>query len=335
MKLRAGFSLLELLVAVMVASLLTSMLFFAYTQLQKGMMRFDIFIARHAAVELVERVMSRDLMGSCVPLTVLEQQQKEKQKKDAESQESDAQKKQTIESVFVAKVNNELTTSLTFISNNNLSSYVIEGITDPKPWLSRVTYKLEKETKGTYRLLRQQSHDLAIDSKQPWFPLAEQISSFSLVLVRYEKDDQGVYTAVERSEWDSNNPEKDDNGFVYLPDLIIVRLSFAKKMIGSGRSYSFAIPLFARPALLTKQQKQLDAAEEQKKKPNQTLPSDQKKESQERGAPQQQQPANSMQPGLPERSEKTAETARVDIMRLFIHDGSQQQPSTRRSDAVA
>lgn len=337
MKLRNGFSLLELLVAVMVASLLTGLLFFAYAQLQKGMLRFDIFIQRHSSIELLERVISRDLMGVCVPLTVLEQAQK-KQKKNDDKKESNEKKKEVIQSVFVVKANQELTTSLTCISNNNLSSYVIEGITDLKPWLSRISYTLEKEAKGTYRLLRRQSHDLAVENKETAFPLAHDISSFSMTLVRFDKEEDGEITMVERAEWDSNNPEKNNDGLLYVPDLIVVKVSFAKKMIGAARSYSFVVPIFARPGLLVKQQpteqpdkqKQTPAQQQQQADAQKQAPAD-KKSPLQNGIPE--QPVGTTgQPGLPPQPQQNqGSPAPFNLNQFLSNELSQNKSSEKES----
>lgn len=248
MKARAGFTLVELLVATFVASLLLGLLFTVYAQVRSGTTRFDAFTQQHTSLALLESIVVRDVSGACVPLSVLYDGQQKKEKKSVEQGEQP----KTITAIFKAVATDKLTHSFTCITNNQLASYRIKGMGKPKPWFLRISYKLENDTKvkGTYRLMRQEAVDLQETSSAPWYELVSGIKQFELTFVSYEEQEgeQKTWKMTKHQEWnsDDNDPEDEKN---YLPDLIVIRVVFARRSSFTGQTYECVIPLLAKTAL--------------------------------------------------------------------------------------
>jgi len=179
---RAGFTLIEMLLAVVVVSLLTGLLFTVLFQTNRAVRTVDTIVDGHSKAILVQQLMVRDLAGAYIPVQYVWQQQEEKaRQKQIEEQKKKEQKAtnalatQTNEKppapvprltkVFYGDARDTMMHELTFITTNPLPSYWDGKVGKAKPRIARVTYRLQQDEqrareKPVYTLMREESFDL-------------------------------------------------------------------------------------------------------------------------------------------------------------------------------
>lgn len=175
-----GFVLIELVVATLIAGIISGVLLLALSQSSRIQASIDKAIAMSERVAIVANQLEKDLAGAFVPLQA--ESKKEGQSQQATQTESanktDTQKKSTekekdlqpdkkkeqkpLEKIFQGTNKDGMLDVLTFITNNPLTVFVGKDVGIVKPKVVRVQYTLKQdvENKNSYSLFRQESNEL-------------------------------------------------------------------------------------------------------------------------------------------------------------------------------
>jgi prepilin-type N-terminal cleavage/methylation domain-containing protein len=187
-----GFSLVELLIASLIASILSGLLMSAIYQINRFVPVIDSTTAIYENIALINAQLERDLSGVTAPnewyLRQKKPQQKnaaskQDQKKEDEEEQAEenaaagapAKQQRPLEKIFYSTNKGGMLDQLTFITTNPLQIYWGAKSGSAKPRVARVRYLL-KEEKPTpknpaksYTLVRQESAKLdvsALDNKE-------------------------------------------------------------------------------------------------------------------------------------------------------------------------
>jgi prepilin-type N-terminal cleavage/methylation domain-containing protein len=169
---KAGFSLIEVLIASTVATLLSIALFLSWGQVQKSAVKVDNTMNVTDRILLLQRQCEQDFMGICLPISrPYTKPEKEESAAPAEGQEK-KEKPKVVERVFYAttQTGDNLET-LTFLTNNAMQIYWSAGQVGgahPRPRIARVQYTLKKDESKkektiSYTLYRQEKYTLDPD----------------------------------------------------------------------------------------------------------------------------------------------------------------------------
>jgi len=214
-----GFTLLELIVGTLVASMIGSLLLTALYQSSRVQRSVNALFDTSLRVGLVSYQLEQDLCGAFIPTQARikdgaqdeEQQESAAQKNDAKKVDNKKENDQAngaskekkskpaekpIEKIFYSINKGPVFESMTFITNNPLVVYVGKDVGTVKPKLVRVQYQLKvdetREQKDSFILFRQESNDI---------DLAKYGSPRSYELIRGIKDMSITYTArIEKKE---------------------------------------------------------------------------------------------------------------------------------------
>jgi prepilin-type N-terminal cleavage/methylation domain-containing protein len=166
---KAGFSLIEVLIAATVASLVSIALFLLWGQIQKSAVRVDNTMSVTDRILLLQRQCEQDFMGICLPVS---RPYAKPEKEESATGDDKKEKPKIVERVFYAttQTGDNLET-LTFLTNNVLQVYWSAGQVGgahPRPRIARVQYTLKKdeskkEKTVSYTLYRQEKYTLDPD----------------------------------------------------------------------------------------------------------------------------------------------------------------------------
>jgi prepilin-type N-terminal cleavage/methylation domain-containing protein len=170
---KAGFSLIEVLIASTVATLVSVALFLSWGQVQKSAVRVDNTMSVTDRILLLQRQFEQDFMGICVPISwpYTKPEKEESAVADDEKKEPGQKKEKPkiVEQVFYAttQTGDNLET-LTFLTNNPMQVYWSDRAGGARPRIARVQYTLKKdeskkEKAVSYTLYRQEKYTLDLD----------------------------------------------------------------------------------------------------------------------------------------------------------------------------
>jgi len=157
-----GFTLLEVMIATAIASVLSVSLFVALRQTMGFQRATDTIVDAYSKAAVIQNQMERDFMGFFVPI----------QAYDLASTATPApgaapkKKIEQIDRIFFAPRGKEQFQLLSFITTNAMQVYWGKTVGEPKPLVARVVYRLveqkpeTKEEEISYTLQRQESAHL-------------------------------------------------------------------------------------------------------------------------------------------------------------------------------
>lgn len=157
---KAGFSLIELLLATAVASLLSVALFTSFYQTHRVVDATDNTIDVYSKAALLQYQLEKDFSGTFIPTQAFALPASSV--KGAVKRE----KKELLKKVFFATQKDKNLTTITCITNNPLQVHGDSDSGKPKPSVARVVYQLVDETKEremqkrSYKLMRQEDNVL-------------------------------------------------------------------------------------------------------------------------------------------------------------------------------
>lgn len=172
-KLTSGFTIIEILLVIVISALLSNLLYIAFDQARKSVVKIDNIIDSDEALLLFYNQLDKDISAAFVPQALLDQnkpdQNKDEKKKnilqnktqlapiDQNIDKNKEQDKNKIEKIFFSQSNNENLSFLTFVTTNSLSNY-----NNPSAHIVRIVYKLEPVAgeDNNYKLLRQELSDI-------------------------------------------------------------------------------------------------------------------------------------------------------------------------------
>jgi prepilin-type N-terminal cleavage/methylation domain-containing protein len=266
---RAGFTLLEVLLVLAIVGIMGTMLFTSLTQINLGSRVADSMIDDSERALLLHQQLEKDFMGVMIPVgAVFEEEEKDKskpseQKAPAQSKATTQEKKEkakVVTKVFFANMKDTNLDTLTFITNNPLQVFWSEKVGKLKPLIGRVVYRLvpEKNVKNLFTLKRQESSELQFDAYKIGgtkeireFAVVEGIQSLSIeysyVLEPKEKEEKKKEEKSKREvktekEWNSDDKEqKKKRDGKEFPDWITVKFVLWDEAREKTQEYEFKI----------------------------------------------------------------------------------------------
>ncbi len=190
---KKGFILIELLIATLIAGMISVLLLTALQQTNKFQAVIDDNIDIYTRATIFHRQLEKDIMGAFVPVQAYKQLTNDKK-----------QKKPPLDYVFYSINRDKRLDILTFITTNPLAVYWGAKAGSAKPRVARVVYQLqpEDEKKTSFILFRQEGSELAFahyKKDNPKAPRAYQ-------LINGIKDLSVTYTIVEEQEDPNKKP---------------------------------------------------------------------------------------------------------------------------------
>ncbi len=278
----SGFTLIEILIATMIAAILSGFVFGLVKQMSRATVAVDSSVDIFMRAALVQRIIEKDVSGVCVPFTALPQEEPKKQQQQkpatppapgapkaqpAAQQENKEQKKAPeITKLFYAVGKGELIDLMTFITNNPLQTYGATIGDNPKPRLARVVYRLKQrnDTKAehpVYVLMRQESYELDFEKFKegggiPEFEVIDNISSFecTFILLETEEDKNGKKKSelVESPDWDHEKAkgEKQEPDERRVPHAVTITVEIGDAPMKTMKTFEFTVPIV--PDFMTK-----------------------------------------------------------------------------------
>ncbi len=249
---RKGFVLLEVMVASLIAALLSTSLLTTIVQVNRLQETVSTITSVYGRIAILQNQMERDIMGAFVPAQVDLIQTTTERK---------AEKVKPITKVFYGKNAGGRLDVLTCITSNPLQIYF--GIKDRKlkPRVARVVYRLEpdKRRKNSFVLMRQEGRQLMFDAYKKdaqgamrSYEMIDGIQSFSVqyISVEQKKSADGTMqrTYKKQNSWDSLKPQTDPKKRrepVRLPNLIELQVALWDSAYKVTRSFTVVIPIMA------------------------------------------------------------------------------------------
>jgi len=153
---KAGFTLIEVLLATAIASIAGLLLTNAMFQVQRTRARVDQYTDLFSRAALLQHQLARDISGAFIPVEA-------DLKSTATAQGAKASaKKKSIDKVFYGVNEGGQLGILSFVTNNPMQMYWGEQVGKPQPKIARVVYRLERDKahKDSYILFRQGNSEL-------------------------------------------------------------------------------------------------------------------------------------------------------------------------------
>lgn len=186
---KSGYILLEILISVAIASVVSSGLIMAFYQINRTNEKVNDIIVINTRINIMNYQFERDISGVCVPIMEMvasstpqdnKNQSNEKSDEHAtddtqqadqnktQSTRHDDQENQRIQKSFYGVSKGENIELFTFITNNPLLTYWGPQAGSPIIHLVRVTYTVEPDgqTKNSYTLYRHESSELTYKNDQ-------------------------------------------------------------------------------------------------------------------------------------------------------------------------
>ncbi len=249
---RKGFALLEVMIASLIAALLSTGLLTTIAQMNRVQETVSTITSVYGRVAILQNQMERDLMGAFVPTQVDLIQTTTERK---------TEKVKPIDKVFYGKMAGGRLDVLSFITNNPLQIYF--GIKDSKlkPRVARVLYRLVPDVrrKNSFVLMRQEGRQLAFSAYKKdaegamrSYEMIDGIQSLSVQYITVEQkktDDAKVPMRLiykKQKSWDSQKAQTDPKKRkepVRLPNFVELQVALWDSTYKSTRSFTMVIPI--------------------------------------------------------------------------------------------
>lgn len=279
-----GFSLIEVLVAMFIASMLAIILFSVFFQSNRTVKIIDNIIDIDMQAVVATHQLEKDISGAFVPRSKKKQKKKEEeppQEQKVEDSEPKFQEKKSppqkpLQKIFYGVQKDNMFGLLTFISSNSLATYWSDRVGSARPKIVRVIYKLEEDSesegdKKSYRLMRKESPHLDFkkaheDQKNHSYELVSGIKSMDLEYISIEEDrdpeneQAPPKKSVQQSKvWNKEKEEQGEEGKTKkvkkIPNYVRVTFLLWDNQKESSQSFTVMIPIFAQPLPLQKKKK--------------------------------------------------------------------------------
>lgn len=325
---KSGFSLIEVLIAATVASLLTIALFLSWGQIQKSAVKVDNTMSLTDRALLLQRQCEQDFMGICLPISRPYTKPEKEESAAPAAADDKKEKPKVVERVFYAttQTGDNLET-LTFLTNNPMQVYWSDRAGGARPRIARVQYTLKKDEskKGktvSYTLYRQEKYTLDLDdfNKEG----KDGVRSYALITgikelkvtywqevqtkkqeetLRQAQGDRGEKSKIVKdvkkiSVWDLEKEKPAKDVFIRpIPIMIKIELSLWDMQKKKAYPYVAMIPV---PIYVPNPEEEQKKKEPQAKSVLSQLPIPERLKKQDGGAqPQPQAPGAPATPGLP------------------------------------
>lgn len=261
---RAGFTLIEVLIATAIASILGASLFYSYHQTNKVVTYMTDYVDIFSAAILVDHQLSKDVAGSFIPVQAIPPKKKPTQKEGQEQTqelraEEEQQKKPVLKDPFISNNHGQNMSMFSFITNNPMRIFWGKKSGEPKPSIARVVYTLQEDKtapkdKPRFTLYRQEGPDLNLapytkkESSFERYQIADNIKACTLKFVVRVEPEEGKEGKVEFktfTDWQLGKDEKDLRAKVKIPDEVSMQLTLWDTKQQQDRSFVFNIQIVA------------------------------------------------------------------------------------------
>lgn len=255
-----GFTLLELLISITIASLISALVFNIFTQQRNTLHTVDVHEDIDVTTAIMLRQLAHDLAGVWQPISVTEKQKSNEGESSASGTFAQGGKVRELTfkpmtGAFVASQKNSQLHELTFITENPLHRFVSPlPYIPPKPQMVRVTYEFNNK-----QLLRSES---VINIQSPGqitktnpIVVADNISSIVCSFI-YTITTDAEPKVEELPTWDSNqffaaldtlktkkNATIEIPKIPPLPSMVKLRVSLWDKLKTRQYTYSYLMPI--------------------------------------------------------------------------------------------
>jgi prepilin-type N-terminal cleavage/methylation domain-containing protein len=255
---KKAFTLIEILIATAIASLLATSLFYAYYQTNKMVTFTSDYIDFFNTAILVDRQFTKDVSGAFIPVQAVkvkkakQQEQKAEQKTDQKKQ-NESEEQPLLKDPFVSKGKDQLQL-FSCITNNPMRIYWGKKSGGPQPAIARVVYTLQEDkqapkNKPRFALYRQEGIELALapytkkESVIERYLIADNIKECTLTFFVIDEKEKEGREIIEFSEWRVGKDEKDLRSKVKVPNAVRLDLTLWNKAQTRERSFSFSLQL--------------------------------------------------------------------------------------------
>lgn len=269
---KSGFSLIEILVAVAISSIVAWTLFFSFSQTQKSADLIEQMLSIDPKIMTLSNQFEKDITGVFVPKYWFpkeeskesdnkQSEKKEESKKDLNSKPGQRipvkkEEYKKIDKVFFSSNEQSNLKEITFITCNPLQTY-----NNYKPRIVRILYKLvpDEENKNSYKLLRKESLNLDFakinEEKNIEYELASGIKSLSLSFIYPEEEKKDSKEEAKKTE-EKNKKEikyktleiwnKDENKDVPdIPQYVVLKVSLWDLSLQEDYNFEIIYQIFA------------------------------------------------------------------------------------------
>ncbi len=248
----SGFTIIELIIAITIASMLAIVLFSSFYQTNRTSLDVNNMISFDLRASILQNQLEKDINGAFIPNieTIKEKVEEKKQqpekkgeteKKETEQKKiKEEEKPQQLEKVFYSINKEKNLNELTLITCNPLQVYGQQV-----PRIARVIYKLKENDKNSFKLVRQESLDLnyknAIKSLE--FELADNIKSLSIEYFYSQdsKEEEKERKFKKVNQWG----QKDQKINVKLPMFVNIKLELWDASLKKIQPFEFTYQIFA------------------------------------------------------------------------------------------
>lgn len=262
---KAGFTLIEVLIATAIASILGASLFYSFYQTDKVVTYMTDYVDIFSAAILVDHQLSKDVAGAFIPVQAIAPKKKPKQKQEQgqaqelpEKEEQQA-KKPILKDPFTSQNRGSNMSMFSFITNNPMRVFWGKKSGEPKPSIARVVYTLHEDkdapkNKPRFILYRQEGADLNLgsytkkESSFERYQIASNIKACTLKFVVGVEPEEGKEGPIEFktfNDWQLGKGEKDLRFKVKIPDEVTMQLTLWDSRQLQDRQFTFTIPVVA------------------------------------------------------------------------------------------
>lgn len=305
---KSGFSLIEILIAVALSSIVAWALFSSFNQAQKSSDLIEQMLSIDPKIMTLSNQLEKDINGVFVPKfwfpkeenkqsEAKQPEKKEEPKKDLNpkpGQRIPVKKEEykKIDKVFFSVNEQSHLKEITFITCNPLQTY-----NNYKPRIARVLYKLvpDEENKNSYKLLRKESLNLDFskinEEKNIEYELASGVKNLSLSFIYPEKEKDNKEEAKKTKNEKPEEPKelkyktsetwnKEENKDIPdIPEYVVLKVSLWDLNLQEDYNFEIRYQIFAFS----------NEEDESSKKESELKTEDAKKESSDKGAKSQAQ----------------------------------------------
>ena len=232
----SGFTLLELILAITIAAMMSIVLFTSFYQTNRTVNDVNAMISIDARATIFQNQFEKDISGVFIPnieevkeekLAVPISKEKAEAEKKAGEKKAEEQKQQgpkKLEKAFYSINQNKMLKELSIITCNPLQIYG-----ESKPRIARVSYKLKenKNIKNSFTLFRQESLQLKYgeDKKAIEYEVIDNIKELTITYLVPSKgeNEKGSVQFKKFGEWKFNEEQEKELGFK-LPLFVNVKL---------------------------------------------------------------------------------------------------------------
>lgn len=226
---KPGFTLVELMIATFIASIVAILLFASLSQLNRFVPALDNVTDISERAALVNAQLERDLGGVMAPEEFYARQKKQAKSKPQEAPKENApasgkatsgtqdetqeteKEKKPLEKIFYSVNKEGMLEQLSFITDNPLQIYWGPKSGSARPRVARVLYTLKEEgpvskkknQKKSYSLIRQESENLEFDA------MVKETNAQQFVLAQGIKSFTAEYTAVMQTQKKEQEAQKE------------------------------------------------------------------------------------------------------------------------------